>query len=199
MVPKKEKKTRGRRDAYEDEVSDDKPLNIKPPEPIDVSDSGMAPLWRKWIQQWDWYVIASRLDNKREEIQVATFMSALGPDVIDIFNSFDLNDEEAYDLELIKNKFEEYFVGKTNVTYERYLFNKITQSDCQSFDDFCTKIKNQANICEFKDLRDSLIKDKIVIGIKDDKTREKLLIEENLTLTQAIKIYKAHESAKQNL
>ncbi|KAK9746914.1 hypothetical protein QE152_g5742 [Popillia japonica] len=64
----------------------------------------------------------------------------------------------------------------------------------ETFDQFVTALKQLANSCEFKE-RDTMILDRIVIGIIDTKMQEKLLQEPKLSLDQAISICRAMESS----
>lgn len=49
---------------------------------------------------------------------------------------------------------------------------------------FLTKIKIQASKCEFDNLLDEMLKDKIVFGIRSNQIRQKLLTEDKLELTK---------------
>ncbi len=50
--------------------------------------------------------------------------------------------------------------------------------------------------CSFGDLSDSLVRDQIVTGILNDKVRESLLRENELTLEKTINICRAAEASK---
>ena len=50
----------------------------------------------------------------------------------------------------------------------------------QNIDDFVTELKSSAAHCEFQTLKDSLIEDKLLIGVNDKKVQERLLREEDL-------------------
>ena len=52
--------------------------------------------------------------------------------------------------------------------------------------------------CEFDGLCNSLIRDVVIMGLLDNKLRERLLKEPNLTLENAIKYGKAGEETKQH-
>ncbi|KAF6198895.1 hypothetical protein GE061_006918 [Apolygus lucorum] len=110
MVPKPTKKTPKSYRYDDDEDHDHRTIgtapakpdsNCKPPKPLLISEDGMGNSWKKWLQQWKWYATASCLSTRPPEIQIASFMSAIGPDVIDIFNSFSLDDEESENLDVI--------------------------------------------------------------------------------------------------
>ena len=71
---------------------------------------------------------------------------------------------------------ETYGVLRTNTTYERYVFRMTTQED-RTIDVFVTVLRQRAEHCDFGALKDSLIRDQIVVGISDPKLRERLLRE----------------------
>lgn len=165
---------------------------IRPPRCLEIDGtSQMAIKWKNWSQQYKWFEIATQMDKKSEEIQIATFMSSLGADAIEVYNSFNI--EGDVKLAVIKAKFEEHFAPKISTTFERFVFNKLNQTEGESFDQFFTKIKNQSKKCEFGDLSDSLLRDKIIIGIYSDSVREKLLAESDPTLDFTIKMCKTYE------
>lgn len=169
---------------------------IKPPKPLQVC-GNIANNWKLWSQQYEWFEEATRLDRKSQKVQIGTFMSCIGADAVTIFNTFGL-EGPALQLGTIKERFSAYFTPKTNVTYERYTFNKLNQAEGETFDEFFTKVKTQSAKCEFAVLTDSLVRDKIIVGIRNDKVREKLLSEE-VTLDRATQICRASELASSQL
>ena len=56
-----------------------------------------------------------------------------------------------------------------------------------------------ADSCEFEDLKDSLIRDRIVFGIADNNVRECLLQVPDLTLNKALEIARAAETTQSQL
>lgn len=77
----------------------------------------------------------------------------------------------------------------------RHHFLTHKQHDGVSFDQSVTDLKQQSAECEFVKLRNSLIKDMIIIGVADNQLRVKLLLSDNLSLE--IEIIK-NRSSKQN-
>lgn len=171
---------------------------IKPPGNLQI-EPDKSTNWKKWLQQFEWYATVIQLDKKPAEVQAATFMAIIGPDAIEIYNNFNLSDADKNRLEVIKEKFKEYFAPKTNISFERYIFFKIEQNEDEQFNEFLTRIKTQASKCEFGTLLDEMLKDKIVFGIKSSQVREKLLTEDKLDLTKAIAICKTSEQASKQL
>ncbi|XP_035232918.1 uncharacterized protein LOC118204730 [Stegodyphus dumicola] len=81
---------------------------------------------------------------------------------------------------------------KKNIIYERLFFTR-NQTASETIDEYVTDLRNKARTCEFAQLKDSLIKDKIVCGIKDDVVRARLLHETELTLEKALDICRSAE------
>eukprot|EP00112_Aurelia_sp_Birch-Aquarium-sp1_P022845 Seg6585.1 transcript_id=Seg6585.1/GoldUCD/mRNA.D3Y31 product="hypothetical protein" protein_id=Seg6585.1/GoldUCD/D3Y31 len=61
------------------------------------------------------------------------------------------------------------------------------------------KFEEYLKNCEYGELTESIIKDRIVEGINNDSTRERLLREKDLSLQKAIDICKAAEVASQHM
>ena len=69
----------------------------------------------------------------------------------------------------------------------------------KSIDQYDTDLKTKAQMCEFAQLKDSLIRDRIVCGIICDKTCTRLLKESELTLQNALNICAANEATSSQL
>ena len=75
-----------------------------------------------------------------------------------------------------------YFNVKRNEIYERVKFNTRRQKDKETGDMFVTSLYCLAKHCEYGSLQDELIRDRLVVGIKDTNTSEKLQLETDLSL-----------------
>ena len=95
--------------------------------------------------------------------------------------------------EALLTKFEAYCVPKRNETYERYVFRQTMQKPLEPMDKFITTCKTRVKTCNYGTLSDSMVRDQIILGVVDDKLKEKLLREDNLTLTNAEKMCYAAE------
>lgn len=126
-------------------------------------------------------------------------MSSIGTDAVLIFKTFGCSLEDRASIGIIKQRFSTYFTPKTNITYERYQFNRMSQEEGETFDEFLTKIKAQSAKCEFGTLHDSLLRDKIIIGIRSDTVREQLLADAESTLDRVTQKCRASEQASKQL
>ena len=85
-------------------------------------------------------------------------------------------------------------------TFKRLLNRHLISIKClptESVDSFVAELRNLAKTCNFCDcLRDSLIRDRIVLGIKNEQTTKKLLRMRDLTLNRCIDVCRSEEVAE---
>ena len=64
--------------------------------------SNLAKTWKSWKQLWDAYETVTGLNEKDSKLRVATFVTCIGPDALDIHNGLPFqNDEEKGDMNKI--------------------------------------------------------------------------------------------------
>ena len=169
---------------------------LTPPEPLNLDGTNLADSWRQWRQRFELFSLATELTSKDAKIQSATLLHVIGPAALELYNTFTWdNEDDKQKVETILAKFAAYCIPRTNVTWERHVFNTRNQRDDENIDQYVTDLRKKAQTCEFQNLRDGLIRDRIVCGIKCDKTRSRLLKEPDLTLQKAIDICRANEAA----
>lgn len=169
-------------------------VNVRQPKSLSLGNDPTYN-WKQWKLQYEFFETATQLTGKSAIIQAATFMAVIGPEVIPIYESFYLSDVEKKNVTTIKAKFEAHFTPKANIPYVRLIFNQMVQEESEPFEEFVTRIKVQAQKCDYDTLTDELVRDKIVVGIRSDHLREKLLAETLLTLQKATDLGRAHEQA----
>ena len=86
------------------------------------------------------------------------------------------------------------------LTYERYNFNCRNQQPNESIDAYIAALRSLAKTCNFCDcLKDSLLRDRIVLGIQSQPTRKRLLQDRKLTLKKCIDVCRSFEAASSQL
>ena len=75
-----------------------------------------------------------------------------------------------------------------NVIYERARFNKRNQLPNESVEQFITEVHRLGDSCEFGEMKEELIRDCLVVGIRDHSLSERLQMEPDLTLDKAKKV-----------
>ena len=71
--------------------------------------------------------------------------------------------------------------------YERAKFNLRRQEPGESVDSFITSLYGLAEHCGYSGLHDEMIRDRIVVGLRDARLSEKLQLDAELSLAEAVK------------
>ena len=175
------------------------PSGMPMPKPLCLDN--IAANWKKFRRAWDNYAVVVRLQRFDEEYKTATFLSAIGEEALEIYEGMTFEPPESSKvLDSVVQKFEEFCIGQTNETFERYVFNSRPQKEDESIDHYVSTLRTLAKTCNFcQCLHDSLLRDRIVLGVKEPALRKKLLQEGKLTLEKAIDICKSGETTAQHL
>ena len=124
-------------------------------------------------------------------------LNFIGEDGYSVYENFTTDEQTTY--AKVTKAFEDFYAPKMNRTLERHKFFTREQNLGESIDDYVNELKTRSRDCEFGTLRDSLIADRIVCGIRETKVRERLLREKKLELQTAIDIVKTSELATAEL
>ena len=155
--------------------------NVAPPEPLNFN---KPEEWSKWIKRFERYLTVANITD--EEQKINSLLYAMGPKSEDIILMFGLTDEQVKVYQTVKDNFDKHFVVRKNVTFERARFNRRIQAPNESIESFLTDLYSLVESCEYGDMRDELLRDKIVVGIRDTKLSETLQMDDKLTLQKAL-------------
>ncbi|GBM94531.1 hypothetical protein AVEN_193015-1 [Araneus ventricosus] len=95
--------------------------------------------------------------------------------------------------------FTNYCIPRRNVVFERFKFFSCSQQEGQQVDNYLTELKTLASTCDFGDQEEGLIRDRVVLGIRDMSLQERLLRESDLTLKKAAEFLRASEASKHQI
>ena len=151
--------------------------------------------WPKWSRRFERFRQASGLAKEEEESQINTLIYALGDQAYDILNSFKLSTTQLKQYHTVKTKFDEHFVVRHNVIFERAKFNQRRQEEGETVDTFITALHALPNTVIFT-LTDKMIRDRIVVGLLDAKLSEKLQLDPELMLPKAVNQARQSEAVK---
>ena len=157
-------------------------FQVAPPERFNFS---LPDEWPKWIRRFDRFRCASGLSEREEENQVHTLIYSMGEEADDILSSFELSVADQKKYETVKGKFESYFVKRRNTIFERAKFNRRKQEEGETIDEFILNLHRLAEHCAYGVLREEVIRDRIVVGLRNSGLSEKLQMDATLTLEKA--------------
>ncbi|KAK9694878.1 hypothetical protein QE152_g33224 [Popillia japonica] len=73
------------------------------------------------------------------------------------------------------------------------------QETDEKFDDYYRKLEKLIENCEFKDFKSDLLRDRIVLGIKNKELRKRLMIKADLTLRETLDLCRIDELTNQQM
>ncbi|UYV76985.1 hypothetical protein LAZ67_14002708, partial [Cordylochernes scorpioides] len=168
---------------------------IQPPETFDFSTPNE---WPKWKKRFERYLVVSGMKKKVEADKIDLFMYLMGDRADDIFRTFKFEkEEEATKLDSVLKAFDSHFCVRKNIIYERAKFNSRIQEDREPVDEFITSLYKLADSCEFEGLHEQLIRDRIVVGVRDKALSERMQLDSELTLEKAVKMVRQQEAVRQ--
>lgn len=155
--------------------------------------------WLKYKQAFEIYLaaIGMNIEDKETGKRICSLLlHCMGQEGIAIYNTFGIAKKDVNNYSVLLDKFDSYFLPKRNTTFERHKFFIRSQKDGESIENYVTELKILAATCEFENLKDSLIRDRVVCGIQNDTLREKLLGQPSLTLDKCIEMCKSTEAVR---
>ena len=103
---------------------------------------------------------------------MAAFITCIGPKALTIHNGLPFQSEdEKKNLAKILELWESYCLGKTNIIYERCRFNNRNQDAGESIDTYASSLRSLSDTCNFGTLKEEMIRDRIVCGVRDRSLR----------------------------
>ena len=165
----------------------DRITQLKPPAQLDFDATNLADSWKRWKQELELYMDLA-MCGKDEVAKV----------VISVFDRWSRERSSASERSLtqVLAAFDTHCNPKKNETVERFKFFSRSQNPGESQEKFITDLKLLATTCNFGDLKDSLVRDRIICGIQDRQLREELLKIPDLDLQRCLSVCRATELSK---
>ena len=105
-----------------------------------------------------------------------------------------ITDEERKSYKKVVEKLDEYFHVRHNVIFERARFNRRDQLEGESGDQYITELYYLAERCSYGQLTSEMIRDRLVVGIRDLALSERLQLNPDLTLEKAKTMIRQREA-----
>ena len=167
----------------------------KIPSPLVLSDRlHQGENWKSFCRQWKFYELAAGIHKKAQEVWVASLLNVICKEEMDVYETFQCgNSSDALKKDKVLEKFEEHCVPVRNETCERYVFFKCEQFSNELLDNYITALMKLSESCGFGALSESLVRDRLILGVKDDRVCQKLLGKRDLGLDKAIENIKVSQ------
>ena len=111
-------------------------------------------------------------------VQAGALCSVMGMDCAKVMNSLTTQTaSDKKDPEKILSALSDHLIPKKLLLFERVKFGFANQSENESIDQYVERLRQLAVLCEFDNLCENLIRDRLVIGTRDSSTLDRLLRE----------------------
>ena len=182
-------------------TSDSQPRHKIPPGAAaapHLSSSASLKEFDAWRHKLEGYVMLTGITSLTPTEQRSALISLLDDDWTRTLR-YGLNVSDTADLKVTVDAMEAHLRGQRNVILDRREFNSRIQELDENFDDFLCSIKEIAAFCDFcTSCISNRLRDRIVVGIRDEEALKHMLEEKDLTLQKAIDICRASENAYVN-
>ena len=165
-------------------------IRLQPPDPFNFRNPDD---WLRWKRRFQQFREALGLSEAAASKQISTFLYCLGEEVEAVLSSTNATAEERTDYDRVLAKFDSFFQVRKNVIYERARFNRRDQQSGETAEQYIMTLYDLAEYCDYGTLKE-LIRDRLVVGIRDTTLSQKLQMDPALTLESAKKAIRQREA-----
>ena len=143
--------------------------------------------WPKWKRRFEHFRAASGLSATSAAQQVSTLLYCLGEEADTFCYLLTSQKKEGLVYETVMQTFDEFFQLLRNVIFERTRFNRQNQLEGESSEQYISELYCLVDNCNYGNLKDELLRDRLVVGIRDQELSKKLQLDQDLTLEKTKK------------
>ena len=152
--------------------------------------------WPKWRRRFEQFRIASGMAGESEERQISTLLYCLGEEAEDVLTSTNISEADRGRYVQVLGKTDEFFKVRKKVIFERARFNQRTLRQGVTAEEFITSLYSLAANCQYGNLRDGMIHDRLVVGILDTSLSECLQMDADLILEKVKQIVRQRKGVQ---
>ena len=131
---------------------------------------------------------------KRRQNRSAHLLYCLGEETEAVLESTNIMTDERKVYDMVVGKFDSFFKVRRNVIFERARFNRRSQLHGETAEQYIVDLYKLTENCEYGALKEEMIRDRLVVGIRDGALSEKMQLDDQLTLESAKKAIRQREA-----
>ncbi|CAK9808020.1 hypothetical protein ANTQUA_LOCUS5430 [Anthophora quadrimaculata] len=163
-------------------------MNIAPPSPLTKSEN-MAHTWRIWKRDFLIYMKASKSLGKPNDVKAYMLRNCIGEFGQSVIEQISTkNSNHLYNMDLLIEMLDKHFPCNYEIQ-ERHRFFTMQKCEKDSITNYIFTVQQMAETCNFGDMKDDLIINKILAEIKDKQLLQKLFETECLDLSKLTSIW----------
>ena len=153
--------------------------------------------WPQYTERLNHFLAANSITDEAKKRSI--FLTVIGPATFKLLRSL------LHPVKLEDKSYDElcatltaHFNPAPSETVQRFKFHTRCRRQGESVATYVSELRVLAEHCHVTDLEE-MLRDRLVCGISDDKTQNRLLSEAKLTYKKALEIAQSQETAAQNL
>ena len=166
-------------------------VTLNPPEPFNFA---RPDDWSRWKRRFEQFRVASGLDSESGAKQVSMLLYCMGGEAEMVLTSVGVKKKEKEEYEEVMRKLDKHFQVRRNVIFERARFNRRDQLDGETAEKYTTELYSLVEHCDYGTMTEEMLRDRLVVGIRDKTMSEKLQLDQDLTLEKAKIIIRQREA-----
>eukprot|EP00117_Sycon_ciliatum_P031337 scpid17782/ scgid3606/ Retrotransposable element Tf2 155 kDa protein type 1 len=172
--------------------------------------------FHSFVESWRDFSVCQHLASQAREARVATLRQCFDEELRRFIREDIICIPASADVDLMLERIQAYIRRQRNPLLDRIEFYQRVQQAGESFDAFYTALCELQSACDFlshslcgtcdarccaqckglgRTLKEESLRDRVVIGVRNDETRHKLLATHGLTLDQAVTLCRTEEAA----
>ena len=146
-----------------------------------------------YVLRFEFYFIARGFEEK---LKAANFLSTLDGKsftlALNLLHPKRIQDASYAEIVAVLTT---HYKPKLLILYERFQFNSRVQRASESISDFLAALRDLARTCSYGSALDDMLRDRFVVGLKDQTVQRTLLTMDNVNLKQAVDVAMAREAS----
>ena len=139
-------------------------------------------------------------NSVKAEKQVSAFLTLIGAKTFSLVKDLVApNKPSECTYKQLVDALKSHYRPQVVVIYERFKFYSRNQENGESVSNFVAAIKSNARTCDFGSNLDDMLRDRLVMGLRDQATQRALLTLKDLTFAQAVEVASAREAAAKDV
>ncbi|XP_064483083.1 uncharacterized protein K02A2.6-like [Ornithodoros turicata] len=141
-------------------------------------------LWSHYAERLERYFVGNKITDGNQRTGI--FLSVVGPKTYGLLRSLlaPAKPSTKTFVELVAT-LSSHFAPKPSEIVERFRFNSRVQQEKETVSTFIAELRKLSEFCEFGTTLDTMIRDRLVCGVRDIGIQKRLLAERELTLEKA--------------
>ena len=155
--------------------------------------------WKIFKEEWDDYIIATKLDEEDKKVQAATLKRVMGSECKERLKALELTAAQQQDPAVILEKLTAHFTPVKNKLYDRCVFSEAHQLPNETIDQYVLRLRHLASSCDWGEELDNMLRDRLILGCRDAQARARAFRKKDCTLADALDILRVAEATSQQL